>query len=138
MKSFGWLIALSLTIQCHGVLAQSTTGRYYGPNGQYVKCTTYASGNDVSTFCKSGKEARDEDLRLDRKNQCMDKVNAAHIKKWGTYNARRGMSEPLLEPIGIFEPEFYIDVLEQPEGANLKAYSEYQAASKKCFSKNGF
>ena len=133
-------LALAL---CPPVQAQiNHTGRYYGPNGSYIKCSVVGGQYSSSTHCISGEAARDEDRRLAAKNACTAKVEAAHEAKWGKGISNKRLVdqyglEPTYEPIGRFDSAFY-ETLGQSHLANDVAYAEYRAKTKACFTKNGF
>ena len=125
-KSMKFITAIAaLTLVAAPVQAQlNHTGRYYGPNGSYLKCTTVGSYSNNSTFCKSGAAARDEDRRLDAKNACVKRVEDAHTAKYGE--------------AGKFDSAFYTKWVKQPELINDAAYAELRAARSTCYTANGF
>ena len=129
--------AMLLTAPVHAQI--NHTGRYYGPNGSYVKCTVIGSQYSSKTFCSNGEAARDEDRRLGSKNACLKRLDAAWDKnnptayeqarqKWQqTYpnQTRLGM-----QPLGL-ELNSTVALMRFEDPA-------YKAKSKACFTANGF
>ena len=131
MKLFTALAALTLIAA--PVQAQlNHTGRYYGPDGAYMKCTTVGSYADHATFCKSGAEARDEDRRLEAKNACRKRVDQQQIAKWGVLETVGSETYP----VGMYDRDFHERFYKTE--FNPVAHAEYRTANRACFTANGF
>ena len=155
MNKIGVFFAIAaLTLSVAPVQAQlNHTGRYYGPNGSYLKCRTIGSYTNHSTFCKSGAAARDEDRRLDAKNACrkqldatwdannqkiFKQVNKEIMIEFPDYNKNR---EWAIKRFSKTAPHLAAnaDAVLNARVAVLRYQDPaYKAASSKCFTDNGF
>ena len=115
------------------------TGRYYGPNGSYTKCSVIGSQYSSSVFCSSGEAARDEDRRHAKKNACLKQLDSAWDannpqayeqakSEWRqTYPNQASLG---MEPLGL-ELNSTVALMRHKDPA-------YKAKSKACFAANGF
>ncbi len=136
------------------------TGRYYRPNGSYIKCRTVGTYEDFSTFCMSGEDAHDEDRRHDLKNTCIKQVDESYEAKYGnliaesqseygllgSYSSERNPDVSLYDSdwyrrkVGLIGPSpiEHKKLLQKKFLLDNPLYAEYKARSEKCFTENGF
>ena len=139
MKLFTALAALTL-IAAPANAQLNHTGRYYGPNGTYVKCDTIGSYTNNSTYCKSGEEAREDDRRHESKNDCLKRIQAA----WDANNQE--VFQEVEQQLAIKFPSQVGPAYKAINDLSIKAEvaiirsndPAVKASNSKCFAKNGF